>query len=389
MTQAELEAPRLELSERAAMLRARMAAAGMDALLLTTGENLRYASGYPSPLRSGPRPFLFLLPVQGEPVFIVHSGREVEAHRFSWAEDIRTYYQLSHAPLDLLVAALGERGLQRGRIGVEIGVEQCLDIPLSDFFELQRRLPGVSFVDSAPVLWPARLRKTPQEIERVRQACSITGQAFETCFQAARAGMSERQVAQLFRSTLLELGAEDTWLLVTSGPGSYDQISRGPSARRLQPGDMLYIDGGCCIEGYWCDFDRTAVVGGPDRRQLAAQQAAQAVTQLGVERVKPGANTNEIARACAAALAKFPFPISSDLGALAARIGHGVGLTPVEPPNVAEYENTVLEPGMILTIEPGVATEFGVFHVEQDVLVTESGHELLSTCSTHIRTIAA
>src|SRR5512133_3099860 len=91
-----------ELRERAASLRERMAAGGLDAILLTTGDNLRYLSGYPSPARSGPRPFLFLLPLSGDPVFIVHAGREGEARRFSWVEDIRTYYPLSHAPVDLL-----------------------------------------------------------------------------------------------------------------------------------------------------------------------------------------------------------------------------------------------------------------------------------------------
>lgn len=388
MSEMGLEVTRAELIERADSLRGRMAAAGLNALLLTTGDNLRYVSGYPSPARSGPRPFLFILPMEGEPVFIVHSGREREARRFSWAEDIRTYYRLSHAPLDLVDEAMSELGLRKGRIGVEIGTEQCFDIPQSDFFELQGRLPETSFVDSAPVLWPARMHKTPLEIARVRRACAITGQAFEACFQAARAGMNERQVAHLFRSALLELGAEDTWLLLTSGPGNYDQVSRGPSARLIERGDTIYLDGGCCIEGYWCDFDRTGVVGGPDQQQLKAHQVAEEATRRGVEMVKPGANTREIAQACSVALEEFPYPITSDIGALAARIGHGIGLSPVEPPNVADYENTVLEPGMIISIEPGVATTFGVYHIEQDVLVTEYGHELLSTCPTHIRTIS-
>jgi Xaa-Pro aminopeptidase len=141
---------------------------------------------------------------------------------------------------------------------------------------------------------------------------------------------------------------------------------------------------GCAVAGYWCDFDRCGVVGGPTRRQLDAQRAANEITALGVSMVRPGANTQEIARMCASEMQRFPFPITSDIGHLAARIGHGVGLARVEPPNVADYENTVLEPGMVITIEPGVATEFGVFHVEQNVLVTDAGHEILSTAPTEI-----
>ncbi len=246
-----------ELIERAVGLRQRMVRAGLDALLLTTGDNLRYVSGYPSPLHSGPRPFLFILPVSGEPVFIVHAGREAEARRFSWATDIRTYYPLSHAPIDQTVEALRELKLERARIGVEIGAEQCLDIPLSDFWDIQACLPGAVFADSAPVLWGARLHKTAKEIARIRQACSITSVAYDRAYSAMQAGMTEQEAAQLMKNAMLALGAEDT----------------------------------------------------------------------------------------------------------------------------------LLEPGMVITIEPGVATDFGVFHVEQNVLVTETGHEVLSTASTGIRQI--
>ena len=378
---------REELIEHAAGLRQRMISAGLDALLLATGDNLKYASGYPSPLRSGPRPFLFILPVSGEPVFIVHAGREGEARRFSWATDIRTYYPLSHAPVDLIVAALGEMGLGHARIGVEIGAEQCLDIPLSDFWAIQARLPGAVFADSAPVLWGARLHKTGKEIARIRQACAITSTAYDQAYASMHAGMTEKEAAQRIKNAMLAQGAEDTWLLMTSGAGNYDLISRGPGARQLVKGDFVYIDCGCSVAGYWSDFDRVGVVGSPTPSQLDAQHVAEEITRAGVDLVRPGASTRQIAMVCAQAIKRFPYPVTSDIGYLAARIGHGVGITAIEPPNIAEYEDTILEPGMVITIEPGVATDFGVFHVEQDVLVTETGHEILSTAHTGIRMI--
>ena len=384
MSVSDLSVTRQELLERAAGLRARMADAHLDALLLTTGDNLRYASGYPSPVRSGARPFIFVLPQAGAPVFIVHTGREAEARTFSWADDVRTYYPLSRAPVQLIVDALRDRGLGGARIGVEIGAEQCLDIPFTDFMALQKELPRASFADSAPALWAARMRKSAREVERLRRACAITSAAFERCFPHVRAGMSEREAAHMFVHTMDELGADATWLLMTAGRGNYDLVSRGPLPRRLERGDMLYIDAGCSVEGYWCDFDRSGVIGGATRQQREAQLIMAEITNLGVDMVRPGANTQDIARACNAEVAKFPFPITSDIGYLAARIGHGEGLAIVEPPNVADYENTVLEPGMVITIEPGVAAEFGVFHIEQDVLVTETGHEVLSTAPSEI-----
>jgi Xaa-Pro aminopeptidase len=220
------------------------------------------------------------------------------------------------------------------------------------------------------VLWPARIRKSEREIARIRQACAITSAAFERCFPGFGSGVPEREIAYALTSTMIEMGAEDTWLLMTAGEGNYDLVSRGPWPRRLERGDMVYVDMGCSVSGYWCDFDRSGVVGGPSERQLEAQRTANRITDLGVSMVQPGANTQDIARVCNGEMVLFPFPITSDIGHLAARIGHGVGLAPVEPPNVADYQSTVLEPGMVITIEPGVATEFGVFHVEQNVLVT-------------------
>jgi Xaa-Pro aminopeptidase len=380
----DLTVTREELRERAASLRDRMARAGLDALLLTTGDNLRYVSGYPSPSRSGPRPFIFILPESGPPAFIVHTGREAEALTLSWAEDVRTYYQLSRAPVALIADALRDRSLSAATIGVEIGAEQCMDIPFSDFLTLQQELAGARFVDSAPVLWPARIRKSERETARIRQACAITSAAFERCFPGFGPGVPEREIAYALTSTMVEMGAEDTWLLMTAGEGNYDLVSRGPWPRRLEWGDMVYVDMGCAVAGYWCDFDRSGVVGGPAERQLEAQRVANRITDLGVSMVQPGANTQDIARVCNAQMARFPFPITSDIGHLAARIGHGVGLAPIEPPNVSEYQNTVLEPGMVITIEPGVATEFGVFHVEQNVLVTNTGHEVLSAAPTEL-----
>src|SRR5829696_10495466 len=83
-----------EYLTRVARVREEMARLGLDGLLLTSGSNLTYLSGYPSPLRAVSRPFVFVLPQTGDPVFIVHSGREREARGYSWVADVRTYHEL-------------------------------------------------------------------------------------------------------------------------------------------------------------------------------------------------------------------------------------------------------------------------------------------------------
>jgi Xaa-Pro aminopeptidase len=380
---------RTEYADRVARVRQEMARRGLDGLLLTSGPNLTYLSGYPSPLRAGSRPFVFVLPLSGEPIFIVHTAREREAHGYSWVADIRTYRELSHAPVETIVDALRDTNLIEGRVGAELGPEEALDLPVGDFLTLQRRLPTVEFTDAGAALCPARLRKSPAEVASIRQACAITAGAYERTFAEAREGMTESDVARLMRVTSLEAGGGDPWVLITSGPGSYDLATKLPSCRRLERGDFVWMDAGCAVAGYWSDFGRAGVVGGATEEQREAQARIHEITMLGVELIRPGVSTGEIARRCNAALARLDLPVTSSVSGLAGRVGHGLGLMPTELPHVAEEDETVLAPGMVITVEPGVGTPYGLFHVEENVVVTEQGYEILSQSSRELATIAA
>jgi Xaa-Pro aminopeptidase len=95
--------------------------------------------------------------------------------------------------------------------------------------------------------------------------------------------------------------------------------------------------------------------------------------------VTPGRPVSEIAAYCDDAIAGLGIPLTSSVSGLAGRVGHGLGLSTTEPPSLAFGDPTVLEPGMVVTIEPGFATEFGIFHVEQNVAVTDKGPDVLST----------
>jgi Xaa-Pro aminopeptidase len=82
-------------------------------------------------------------------------------------------------------------------------------------------------------------------------------------------------------------------------------------------------------------------------------------------------------------------PVTSKISTLAGRVGHGLGFDVTEPPHVSEEDSTVLEPGMTITMEPGVATEYGIFHVEENVIVTESDPEVISVSPRELRTLPA
>ncbi len=370
--------PPQEYPQRLERLRALMHAQKLDALLVGTGANLAYFSGYPSPSRSGSRPFFLLLPLRGEPILIVQSGRKAEALRFAQVPEVRDYAELSRIPVELVVEALRERGVLGKSVGMELGHEQSFDVPYLEFCRLQKALAGTNLVDASDILWRTRMIKSANEIACLQEACTILSAAYSATFRATREGMTELQIATLMLTHFDEAEAGDRFIVVTSGPGNYDLPSKPPEPRPVRVKDLVWIDAGCTVAGYWSDFSRAGVVGAPSAEQVAAQEALHRITWEAVHQVRPGITAAALARFCNERVAQLPFPITSDISGLASRCGHGVGLNLTEPPHIADSDPTVLEPGMVITIEPAVATTYGTFHVEEQVWVTPDGAETLS-----------
>jgi Xaa-Pro aminopeptidase len=366
--------------------RALMQEQGLDALFLCTGPNLMYFTGMPCG-RSGSRPFAYLLPRRGEPLLIVHQARQREARRCTEVADVRTYSRLSHLPIQEVRRGLEEHGLQQGRLAAELGGEMAMDIPFADFAALQEALPGAQWVDASPLLWKLRMLKSKVEVACLERACQITSEAYAWTYAQVRQGMSEAQIQGLMLGRMIALGGSSPWVTITSGKGHYDLVSKGPADRRVERGDLVWMDGGCAVEGYWSDFDRAGVVGGPTAEQEEAQRIVHQITWMGVEMMRPGVPVAEIASRCNQAIKALGFSITSDISGLAGRVGHGIGLLVTELPSLSEEDQTVVEAGMVLTIEPGVATQYGTFHIEENVLVTHEGPRALSTAQRELWTI--
>jgi Xaa-Pro aminopeptidase len=365
-----------------------MAAAGLEALLLASGRNLCFLSGYPTVEPTLARPFYLLVPRRRAPVLIVHAGREYEARTLSWVRDVHVYERLSVAPVAELRRALAEVGISRGRIGAELGFEQRLGIPLVELQRIEQAIEPVTVVDAADLLWDLRLHKQPWDVAAMRRACACTAEGYERLFATVGQGDVEREVALRMVVETARAGGDAPWVAITSGPGRYDTLMGAGGDRRLDAGDMVWLDSGCTVDGLWSDFGRAAVVGGPTNDQLDAQQRIIEITAYGVGLVRPGRPVAEIAAAVNERVRAIGLPITSDISGLAGRVGHGVGLELTEPPHLSEADPTILARGMTITIEPGVATGFGLFHAEQNVVVTDDGCELLTQSPQHLRTIA-
>ena len=351
--------------------------AGLDGVLLTAESNIDYFSGYRhhAPWTLFARPFFEVVGAGGEAVLLAHSFLVPEMERTSAVRDIRAYTK-SGGGLDALLDCFHELGLHRGRLGMELGDEQRLGMTQREFEAFRVGLPGVEIVDAAPLLWRLRMIKSPAEQALMRESAAITARAMAAGFERAGCGVIERDVARAVGEAMMREGADRPgFIMMASGADNHHVLSGKPTDRTLEAGDMLWMDVGSVYRGYWSDFCRACVVGGPTRAQRDAQAAILEVNRACVDAVQPGEPIHVVPTAAEAAFARLGMDVEVGAG----RIGHGMGLMSTEPPHVAHYDATIMTPGLVFTIEPRFVNEHGIFNCEELVLVTERGGELLTT----------
>ena len=168
-----------EHAARITRAQAQMAQANLDALLLANGPDLFYFVGFPN-CRSGSRPYLLLIPQEGAPTFFIHAGREEEVLAETDVTDIHLYHGLSKAPVAEVATEIKKRSYRR--VGMEFGREHYLDMQVTDLKRLEELCADVDLVDAGDLLWDLRMVKSSVELNAIRRACSITGQAYDQIF---------------------------------------------------------------------------------------------------------------------------------------------------------------------------------------------------------------
>ena len=322
-----------EYRSRIERLAAVAGAAGLDGVLLTAESNIDYFSGYRhhAPWTLFARPFVEVVSAGGEAVLVGHSFLAPEMERTSAVRDIRAYSK-SGGGLDAVLGCLRELGFDRGRLGMELGDEQRLGVTQLEFDALRASLENVEVVDAAPLLWRLRMIKSPAEQALMRESAAITARAMAAGFRQAAPGVTEREVARAVGETMMREGADRPgFIVMVSGADNHHVLSGKPTDRALESGDMLWMDLGSVYRGYWSDFCRACVVGGPTRAQRDAQAVIVEVNQACVDAVRPGEPIHRVPAAAEAAFARLGMDVKVGPG----RIGHGMGLMSTESPHVA------------------------------------------------------
>ena len=376
------EFPRAEYQRRLDGLRALMAERDMDAVLVTTEANHRYFTGHVTHRWSHHYVAIFaLLPLEGEPMLAVQPNEAYMCEADSWIDTIRTFPAVHELQgVAALVDAVRAAGLAAARIGTELGGMVPLRMPHGDFAALRQRLPQVEFVDASPLCWALRARKSSAEVERIRRAVAITDAAYQALFAKIKPGMSEREVYQLLAIEHLQRGAEMPGSITFAPhiPGDlriHNRTLRRPTDRVLTAGELITQDAGGVYRGYWSDYTRMYALERTSAEHKDAYRAAYDSMQAAIAATGPGVPIADLVRAAIAALK------AAGYGECAERItgiGHAMGLEIIEPPFISLASDAILAEGMILTIEPGLFVGDAFCMLEEDVLVTDRGYEVLS-----------
>lgn len=379
--------PVSEYRERYERLRKVMERRNLDAILVTAKENVVYFSGLETVgWDSKHRPVGCLLPRdEAHPALVIPESLAYVAEVTTWIDDIRLWggFKRTGIPQDPVVAIadmVKELNLGQGRIGIEMGYGTRINMSLADFQLLQSLIPDTELVDAAEAIWELRMIKSPAEIDAMKRVCNDTCDAFTVAFGAIHGGMTERDLAGIIltefaRRTRYRPG----FIGIRSGKLKYTMMNVPPFDKKLEPGDLVVVDGGATYKDYWCDMMRMASIGEPTSEARHFFDVDLAAQRAGMAAIKPGATTGSVCQAC------FDVIREAGLGQHAPsleRVGHGLGMEVHEPPSLALGSEAEIKPGMILTVEPIFSDlpdfQIGNFAMEQILVVTETGAELLT-----------
>ncbi|MBC8363523.1 MAG: aminopeptidase P family protein [Actinobacteria bacterium] len=365
-----------EYERRTGAAQALLAERRLDALLVCTEPEVRYFTGFHTSFWQSPtRPWFVVVPLEGRPIAVI-PGIGGASMGETWIQDVRTWPapRPDNDGVTLLATTLHEVAGTEGRIGVPMGHETHLRMPLADWEALQEATIDVTYHDATDVVRSLRMHKSELEIAKTAHVCGIVSDAFEGIPDLLSAGMTEREAFTAFRIDLLRRGADDVpYLVGATGPGFVDVI-RQPSDRVIGEGDLLMFDTGTVFDGYFSDFDRYFAFGHADTAARRAHETVWDATEAGLAVLRPGITTTELWTAMADVL-----DAGGSLGNEVGRLGHGLGMQLTEWPSNTRDDDTVITEGMVLTLEPGLTWAPGCMMLhEENVVVREDGPELLS-----------
>ena len=368
--------PKEEYLKRLDNIHKKLENENIDAIVITSPANFRYFSGLDSNFWESPtRPWFLIISKNGKIKALVPSIG-LSAIESTFIKDIEVWQ--SPNPKDegtSLLKKIIKTFPKNSNIGFELGMETFLRMSIKEFLKIKKDLQEYNFIDSTNIVWSLRKIKSDLEIKNIEKICSITSKVFNNLINKISLGMSEREIATIFKKDLINNGVDYImYLSCASGINGYNQIICNPSEKKIGDGDILIIDTGSTLNGYYCDFDRNFGFGNINQKSLDAYNKLWDATEKTLEIIKPGISCKEVYESLSKNL--FSSNVKNSVG----RMGHGFGLQLTEPPSIMIDDNTILEKNMILALEPSIEIENDLILVhEENILITQNGNRLLSS----------
>lgn len=332
----------------------------LEGFMIFSAENRRYLSGFSG--SSG-----VLLITMDEALLLTdfrYLEQAAEESAFYGFEVIRHEPQIWKTVAEKMLELLGKRW------GFES--DQLLE---KDHRFLVENAPSAILVPSERLTTGMRQVKTTEEIELIAAAVAITDQAWAKVRGEIKAGLKETEIAALFEFYQRRLGASGASFetIVASGPRS--ALPHGVASDRIiQDGDLVVLDGGAVYNGYCSDLTRTVAVGAAGAKAVEIYEIVLRAQEKAISCIKPGMTGRE-----ADALAREVIAEAGYAEEFGHSLGHSLGLAIHEEPRLSPREETILTPGMVLTVEPGIYLPgWGGVRIEDVVVVTEDGCRVLT-----------
>lgn len=354
--------------------------AGVDALIVLAPANTYYVSGFRAITYSRP----VLVVVSDHPALIIPELEESHARLRSAIRTIRTYSDMAlggltgrstfQLAIDLTVDVMRDLGLRGKRVGFE---------PTSftvDGHAYLTQAWGEPLVPVKGLVERLRTVKDEEELHLIRVGCELAEHGMRVEVDDSVPGTAEVEIMARGNAAMLELAARRfPDLHITSGSrpvsGEKSVLPHSiPSGRRLQRGDVVIHGTGCVVEGYYSEDERTIFVGPPTSEQRRLFDVMARAQQSAVDAIRPGVKCQEIDRTARGVIEQAGYGPQ-----FMHRTGHGIGIDIHEAPYFSASDETVLQPGMVMSVEPGIYVDgVGGFRHSDTIIVTESGADVLT-----------
>ncbi|MGB7347867.1 MAG: Xaa-Pro peptidase family protein [Pirellulaceae bacterium] len=348
------------MTERIARIAAELEDLQADAMLITNEINVSYLSGF-----SGDSSYLLVQPHQ---TTIISDGRYETQIADECPDLIADIRYSGQRMIDSVKKVIADSGAKRVAFESE-------HLSVSGFGGFSKHIDTVQWMETSGAVEGLRMIKDDVEIETLRQSIRINEQTFLSVVAKLRPDWSEREIAHEFESTMRFLGAEGVSFvpIIAADAGGALPHYR-PSSKPIGNAASLLIDWGTFYKGYASDLTRTLHQDHASEKFRSAYQAVLDSQLAAIDAIRPGVRTADVDAVARGVLEK------AGLGdAFVHGLGHGIGLQIHEGPRMSSISDETLQTGMVVTVEPGVyfAGEFGI-RIEDDILVTATGHEVLS-----------